>query len=79
MIAFNFYEPLAKLLDSTGIPWGFSDTLCMLGLFCVSLVDAADDDRDASPRPWCGSPRRSITLGRLVFGAGGGAASPWRS
>ena len=32
MIAFNFYEPLAKLIDSTGIDWGFSDTLCMLGL-----------------------------------------------
>ena len=37
MIAFNFYEPLAKLIDSTGIPWGFSDTLCLLGLFCVSV------------------------------------------
>ena len=60
MIAFNFYEPLAKLLDSTGINWGFSDTLCMLGLFCVSVVALADDDRDASPRPWCGSPCRSI-------------------
>ena len=38
MIAFNFYEPLAKLIDSTGIPWGFSDTLCMLGLFCISVL-----------------------------------------
>ena len=38
MIAFNFYEPLAKLIDSTGITWGFSDTLCMLGLFCVSVL-----------------------------------------
>ena len=38
MIAFNFYEPLARLVDSTGINWGFSDTLCMLGLFCISLV-----------------------------------------
>ena len=37
MIAFNFYEPLAKLIDSTGIGWGFSDTLCMLGLFCIAL------------------------------------------
>ena len=38
LIAFNFYEPLAKLIDSTGIPWGFSDTLSLLGLFCVSVM-----------------------------------------
>jgi uncharacterized membrane protein required for colicin V production len=38
MIAFNFYEPLAKLIDSTGIGWGFSDTLCLLGLFCISVM-----------------------------------------
>src|SRR5580693_10378972 len=37
MIAFNFYETVADLIDSTGIPWGFSDTLSMLGLFCISL------------------------------------------
>ena len=60
MIAFNFYEPLAVMLDRTGIGWGFSDTLCMLRLFCVALVAAADDDRDASHRPWCGSRCRSI-------------------
>jgi hypothetical protein len=38
MIAFNFYEPLAALLDGTGIGWGFSDTLCMLGLFSASVM-----------------------------------------
>ena len=38
MISFNFYEPLARLLDSTGINWGFSDTLCMLGLFLHRAV-----------------------------------------
>src|SRR3954467_3778308 len=38
LIAFNFYEPLARLIDSTGIPWGFSDTLSLLGLFCVSVM-----------------------------------------
>ena len=27
MIAFNFYEPVAALIDRTGINWGFSDTL----------------------------------------------------
>ena len=25
LITFNFYEPLARLIDSTGIGWGFSD------------------------------------------------------
>ncbi len=38
LIAFNFYEPLAKLIDSTGIGWGFSDTLSLLSIFCVSVV-----------------------------------------
>jgi hypothetical protein len=38
LIAFNFYEPLARLIDSTGIGWGFSDTLSMLSLFCVATL-----------------------------------------
>jgi hypothetical protein len=38
LIAFNFYEPLARLIDSTGIPWGFSDTLSLLSIFCVSVM-----------------------------------------
>jgi hypothetical protein len=38
LIAFNFYEPLARLIDSTGIGWGFSDTLSMLSIFCVSTM-----------------------------------------
>ncbi len=37
MIAFNFYEPLAGLIDSTGIGWGFSDTLSLMLIFCVSV------------------------------------------
>ncbi len=36
------YEPLAKLLDGTGIGWGFSDTLCLLGLFIIATFFAAD-------------------------------------
>src|SRR5262249_43554328 len=35
IIALNFYESLARLLDSTGINWGFSDTLCLLALFII--------------------------------------------
>ncbi|MGO8897678.1 MAG: hypothetical protein ACLQU5_04940 [Isosphaeraceae bacterium] len=38
LIAFNFYEPLAKLIDGTGIGWGFSDTLSLLSIFCVSVM-----------------------------------------
>jgi hypothetical protein len=38
LIAFNFYEPLARLIDSTGIGWGFSDTLSMLMIFCVAVL-----------------------------------------
>jgi hypothetical protein len=38
LIAFNFYEPMARLIDSTGIGWGFSDTLSMLSIFCLSVL-----------------------------------------
>src|SRR3954452_3569455 len=38
LIAFNFYEPLARLIDNTGIGWGFSDTLSMLSIFCVATM-----------------------------------------
>ncbi len=38
LIAFNCYEPLAKLIDSTGIGWGFSDTLSMMAIFCVTVM-----------------------------------------
>jgi hypothetical protein len=38
LIAFNFYEPLARLIESTGIGWGFSDTLSLLSIFCLSVL-----------------------------------------
>ena len=38
LIAFNFYEPLASIIDGVGLGWGFSDTLSLLSIFCVSLV-----------------------------------------
>jgi len=37
LIAFNFFEPLADLIDSTGIGWSFSETLAMLLIFCASV------------------------------------------
>ncbi|MHC5541020.1 hypothetical protein ACYOEI_22590, partial [Singulisphaera rosea] len=38
IVAFNFYEPLAALLDGTGIGWGMSDVLCLLALFTLTIV-----------------------------------------
>src|SRR5215217_7585077 len=38
IIALNFYEPLAALIGSTGLNWGFSDTLCLLWLFIIASL-----------------------------------------
>jgi hypothetical protein len=39
LIAFNFYEPLARLLaENVTFLSGFADTLCLFALFIVSLV-----------------------------------------
>lgn len=39
IIAFNFYEPLAKLLaENVKFFGGFADTLCLMSIFIVSLV-----------------------------------------
>ncbi len=72
MIALNFYEPLAKLLDSTGIPWGFSDTLCLLGLFCVAVVILRMTTETLAPAQ-VRFPTPIYQLGRLIFGLGGAA------
>lgn len=70
MIAFNFYEPLAKLIDSTGIGWGFSDTLCMLGLFCISVMLLKMITETIAPA-MVRFPTPIYHLGRLIFGLGG--------
>ena len=70
LIAFNFYEPLARLIDSTGIGWGFSDTLCMLGLFCVATVLLRMTTETIAPAQ-VRFPMPVYHMGRLVFGAGG--------
>jgi uncharacterized membrane protein required for colicin V production len=70
MIALNFYEPLAALIDSTGIPWGFSDTLSMLGLFCVSVLLLRMTTETIAPA-MVRFPNPVYHLGRLVFGFGG--------
>jgi uncharacterized membrane protein required for colicin V production len=70
MIAFNFYEPLAKLIDSTGINWGFSDTLCMLGLFCISATLLRMTTETIAPA-MVRFPTPVYHIGRFIFGAAG--------
>jgi hypothetical protein len=70
LIAFNFYEPLAVLLDRTGINWGFSDTLCMLGLFCISVLILRMTTETIAPA-MVRFPMPVYHLGRLIFGLGG--------
>jgi uncharacterized membrane protein required for colicin V production len=72
MISFNFYEPLAKLIDSTGINWGFSDTLCMLGLFCIALVILRLTTETIAP-VMVRFPLPVYHAGRLIFGLAGGS------
>jgi uncharacterized membrane protein required for colicin V production len=74
MIAFNFYEPLAVLLDRTGINWGFSDTLCMLGLFCVSVLLLRMTTETIAPT-MVRFPTPIYHAGRLIFGLAGAAVT----
>jgi hypothetical protein len=74
MIAFNFYEPLARLIDSTGINWGFSDTLCMLGLFCIALVVLRMTTETIAPA-MVRFPMPVYHAGRLAFGVAGAAVT----
>jgi hypothetical protein len=70
IIAFNFYEPLARLVDRTGIPWGFSDTLCLLGLFSVSVLLLRMTTETIAPAQ-VRFPTAVYHVGRLLFGLGG--------
>ncbi len=70
MIAFNFYEPLAALLDKAGINWGFSDTLCLLALFIVTLVALRLTTETLAPA-MVRFPMPIYHAGRLIFGLAG--------
>jgi hypothetical protein len=74
MIAFNFYEPLARLLDSTGIGWGFSDTLCMLGLFAITVLLLRMTTETLAPA-MVRFPPPIYHAGRFLFGAAGAAVT----
>jgi hypothetical protein len=70
MIAFNFYEPLADMLDRTGINWGFSDTLCMLLVFSISVMLLRMTTETIAPA-MVKFPIPVYHAGRLIFGLGG--------
>jgi hypothetical protein len=74
MIAFNFYEPLAAMLDRTGFSYGFADTLCLLVLFGVSVVALRLTTETLAPA-MVRFPMPIYHAGRLIFGLGGAAVT----
>jgi hypothetical protein len=67
ILAFNFYEPLAALLDSTGIGWGFSDTLCLMGILIVALAILRLATETIAPA-MVRFPPPIYHIGRIFFG-----------
>lgn len=70
MITFNFYEPLADLVDKTGLKWGFSESLCILLLFSVSVLLLRLTTESLAPA-MVRFPMPIYQAGRFVFGLGG--------
>jgi hypothetical protein len=72
MIAFNFYEPLAGLVDKSGLGWlmSFSECLCLLVLFGVSIVALRLTTESLAPA-MVRFPLPIYHAGRLVFGLAG--------
>jgi hypothetical protein len=70
LIAFNFYEPLAKLLaDNVPLLSGFADTACLMSLFIVSTFLLRLTTETLGPA-MVRFPVPLYHLGRLVFAAG---------
>ncbi len=74
LVAFNFYEPLAALIDKTGIGWGFSDTLSMLGIFCAATGILRMTTETIAPS-MVRFPPAVYHAGRLIFGLAGAAVT----
>jgi hypothetical protein len=71
IIAFNFYEPCAAwLAANVGFLSGFADTLCLMGLFIVSLTLLRLTTETLAPS-MVRFPTPVYHLGRLVFALGG--------
>jgi hypothetical protein len=74
MIAFNFYEPLAAMVDRTGFSYGFADTLCLLVLFGVSVVVLRLTTESLAPA-MVRFPMPIYHAGRFIFGIAGAAVT----
>jgi hypothetical protein len=70
MIAFNFCEPLAVMLDETGIGWGFSETLVLSVLFIASVVALRLITETIAPAQ-VKFPMPIYQAGRFIFGIAG--------
>lgn len=70
MITFNFYEPLADMIDKTGINWGGSEALCILLLFGVSVLLLRLTTESLAPA-MVRFPMPIYHAGRLFFGLAG--------
>jgi hypothetical protein len=72
LIAFNFYEPLAEwLITMAGPVSNYADTLCLLGIFGVSLVLLRITTETLAPQ-MVRFPMPVYNVGRWVFGLAAG-------
>lgn len=71
VIAFNFYEPLAKLIADNAGSWsyGYADLVCLLVLFLVSLVILRLTTDSLGPT-MIRFPIPVYHAGRILFGLG---------
>ena len=67
MIAFNFYEPLAALIDKTGLKWGMSDCICLFVLFAVATLILRLATETLAPA-MVRFPMPIYHVGRIFFG-----------
>src|SRR3954467_15555099 len=67
IIAFNFYQPLAALIDKTGVNWGMSDTICLIVLFGVAVLILRLTTETLAPA-MVRFPTPVYHIGRLLFG-----------
>jgi uncharacterized membrane protein required for colicin V production len=70
IIAMNFYEPVASLIDKTGLNWGMSDALSLLVLFCVSVLLLRLTTESIAPG-MVRFPTPIFHVGRLLFALAG--------
>src|SRR4051812_9262702 len=72
VIAFNFYEPLAKLVAANmSFAAGYADLVCMMGIFLVSLIIFRLTTETLAPS-MVRFPPPVYHIGRVAFGFAGG-------